>query len=158
MNRSMSAVAHNLRRRPRPLRSGFTLIESAIVLVIVGVGTVAMIQLLAAGSMANSTSHQLTTGLNLAKSIREMTQSMTYQQILNLNGQTFSPPVDAMSQEQADLAAWSQAVTIHKVDPNYLTLTVAPTVETPMARARVEISHQGEFVCDFEWLVVDTDE
>src|SRR5690606_33999907 len=117
---------------PRRLRRGFTLIEAAIVLVIVGVGTVAMLQLLAAGSMANTESHELTTGLNLARSIREMTQSMTYQQVLALNGKTWSPPVDAIGQPQRDFPGWEQAVTIYKVDPNYIALTVAPTVDTPM--------------------------
>lgn len=158
MNNSMSALAHHSQPLRRPLRRGFTLIESAIVLVIVGVGTVAMIQLLAAGSMANSESHRITTGLNLARSVREMTQSMTYEQILALDGQTFSPPVDAMSATQNDFTGWEQAVTIHRVDPNYIALTVANTVDTPMARAEVVVSHRGEFVCQFEWLVVDTDE
>lgn len=157
MNSYMKAPARHL-LQPRGWRRGFTLIESAIVLVIVGVGTVAMIQLLAAGSMANSDSHRLTTGLNLARSIREMTQSMTYQQVLGLNGQTFSPPVDALSEPQSEFAGWEQAVTINKVDPNFVALTVAPTTETPMANAVVEISQGGDFVCRIEWLIVDTDE
>src|SRR5690606_20233682 len=122
MSQVMTCQPHIPRR---PLRRGFTLIEAAIVTVIVGVGTVAMIQLLAAGSMANNDAHELTTGLNLARNIREMTQSMTYAEILDLNGEVFSPPVDSLGQAQSGFDGWKQTVKVQKVDPNYITLVVA---------------------------------
>ena len=56
------------RRRNR----GFTLIEAAMTTVIIGVGFVAMLQLLATGTASNIEGAQTTTGINLAKNVREM--------------------------------------------------------------------------------------
>jgi prepilin-type N-terminal cleavage/methylation domain-containing protein len=68
---------HPLTRRPRG-RRGFTLIEAAMVTVIIGVGVVAMLQLLAAGTVSNSEGTELTTAINLANNIREMSIGLAY--------------------------------------------------------------------------------
>src|SRR4051795_8581358 len=82
---------------PRPrLRRGFTLIEAAIVTVIVGVGVVGMLQLLAAGTMANTDSTELTTAMNLAANMHEMSLSVPYKNIMTLDGRTFTPPIDGV--------------------------------------------------------------
>ena len=69
-------------RRPAPgasrLRRGFTLIESAMVTVIIGVGVVGMLELLAAGTVSNSEGTELTTAINLANNIREMSLGMAF--------------------------------------------------------------------------------
>jgi len=56
----------------RRARRGFTLIEAALTTVIIGVGVMSMMQLLAAGTASNLGSAELTTGINLAKNIREI--------------------------------------------------------------------------------------
>src|SRR5690606_180620 len=141
----------------RARRRGFTLIESAIVLVIVGVGTVATIQLLAAGTVANGDAHRLTTGINLARGVQEMTQSMSFAQVLALDGRTWSPPVDSMGQAQADFTGWQQDVAVTKVDPNRLSLSLPSTTETPMARVTATVTYAGEHVCELTWLAVKTE-
>jgi prepilin-type N-terminal cleavage/methylation domain-containing protein len=65
-------------RRPADGRRGFTLIEAAMVTVIIGVGVVAMLQLLAAGTVSNSEGTELTTAINLANNIREMSLGLAY--------------------------------------------------------------------------------
>src|SRR3954454_25013895 len=65
-------------RRAAPGRRGFTLIEAAMVTVIIGVGVVAMLQLLAAGTVSNSEGTELTTAINLANNIREMSLGLAY--------------------------------------------------------------------------------
>jgi hypothetical protein len=65
------------RRRSRG-RRGFTLIESAIVTVITGFGVMGMLQLLAAGSLANAEGTELTTAINLAHNVREMCLGMPF--------------------------------------------------------------------------------
>jgi prepilin-type N-terminal cleavage/methylation domain-containing protein len=59
-------------------RRGFTLIEAAMVTVIIGVGVVAMLQLLAAGTVSNSEGTELTTGINLANNVREMSLALAF--------------------------------------------------------------------------------
>src|SRR4051812_30000525 len=83
------------RMAPR-IRKGFTLIEAAIVTVIVGVGIVGMLQLLAAGTMANSDSTELTTAMNLAANMHEMSLSVPYKNIMTLDARSFTPPVDGV--------------------------------------------------------------
>lgn len=61
-----------------PSRRGFTLIEAAMVTVIIGVGVVSMLQLLAAGTQSNSEGTELTTSINLANNIREMSLGLAY--------------------------------------------------------------------------------
>src|SRR3954453_3564543 len=82
--------------RPGTARKGFTLIEAAIVTVIVGVGVVGMLQLLAAGTMANSDSTELTTAMNLAANMHEMSLSVPYKNIMTLDARSFTPPVDGV--------------------------------------------------------------
>src|SRR4029079_2970899 len=66
-------------RRPAAAgRRGFTLIEAAMVTVIIGVGVVAMLQLLAAGPVSNSEGTELTTAINLANNVREMSLGLAY--------------------------------------------------------------------------------
>lgn len=137
-------------------RRGFTLIEAAIVTVIVGVGTVAMIQLLAAGSMANGQSYQLTTGINLANNIREMSQSMTFAQVLTLNNKTWSTPVDAMGQDLSGFSGWSQKATVTRVLENALTVATTAT-DSNMARVTVQSLHNNQPVARISWLVVNTE-
>jgi hypothetical protein len=70
--RSVGSCGRNQGRR------GFTLIESAIVTVITGFGVVGMLQLLAAGTLANSEGTELTMAINLANNVREMAVGMPF--------------------------------------------------------------------------------
>ena len=72
-------VSHNpAARRRNPLRRGFTLIEASMVTVIIGVGVVAMLELLAAGSVSNAEGTELTTAINLAENVREIALGMAF--------------------------------------------------------------------------------
>ncbi len=143
-------------RRRSPARRGFTLIEASIVTVIVGVGTVAMIQLLAAGSVANGQSHELTTGMNLANNVREMTQSMSFQQVLALNGKTWTTAVDAMQQPITSLDGWSQHVQVTRVIENAVSVATQAT-DSNIARVTASVQHHGQKVCEVSWLIVKTE-
>ncbi len=65
-------AANRFRRRAPPGARGFTLVEAAIVMVIVGFAVLAMLELLAAGSVTNAESAEMTTGVTLANNIREL--------------------------------------------------------------------------------------
>src|SRR3954454_21108038 len=131
-------------RRALRGRRGFTLIESAMVTVIIGVGVVGMLQLLAAGTVSNSEGTALTTAINLANNIREISLGLAwfdpqdthagtaadpkewnmkeplikdYDNITDLDNCTFSPPIDVRKQPINEYANWKQVVRVQSV-PN----------------------------------------
>src|SRR3954451_18651202 len=57
-------------------RSGFTLIEAALVTTIISFGVLAMLQLLAVGTVSNNDGAEMSTAINLAKGLREMMVGM----------------------------------------------------------------------------------
>ena len=71
-------ASHPRARAPRRFRRGFTLIEAAITTIIIGVGCVAMLELLGAGTLANNQGAELTTAMNLAGNIRECMTGVAY--------------------------------------------------------------------------------
>jgi hypothetical protein len=147
-------------RGPRRARRGFTLIEAATTTVIIGVGCLAMLQLLAAGTRANGESSELTTAMNLAGNIREcLTYNggtskvvafsdptvadawgpepgetlATYDDLDDFDGKTFSPPIEARRGSLGSAyGGWSQTVTVESVDPDDLK-TVIPHLTLPPA-------------------------
>ena len=161
-------------------RHGFTLVEAAMVTVVIGVGVVAILQLMATGTIANATGSGMTTGLNLANNLRELMQSVrfadstapthwgaesgettaTYDDLDDFDGQTISPPIDARRQSISAFANWSQTVTVQSVDKDRLTLVVPHgsllPEDRPMSLVTVTVGQHGKTVCQISWLAVYT--
>ena len=115
----------------------------------------------------------VTTIVNLANSIHELTFGLTFVDPNNpanwgseagetlatythldcFNGKTFSPPIDARRQALANYSAWSQSVTVTKVDINRLVTTVPGTTSMPSARVTVAVQHLGQTIYSESWLV-----
>ncbi len=169
----MTIITHLRERAPRR-RRGFTLIESALVTIIVGTGVVAVMQLLAVGSVSTRQSQNLTTAVHLANQIHELSLGLafadpadpthwgpstgetlaTYDDVTDLDGQTYSPPIDARRQTLTSLSDWSQSITVDSVDPARITVTV-PKGSTRAQRITVNISHNGQIVFTENWLTFD---
>ena len=66
------------RRISAGARAGFTLIEAAMVMVIVGIGVISMLELLAAGTVSNSDAAGITTAMTLASSVREASLGLAF--------------------------------------------------------------------------------
>jgi Tfp pilus assembly protein PilV len=146
----MCTHSHSSRR---PVRRGFTLIEAAIVTVIVGIGIVAMLELMAAGTMANTESTEVTTAMALANSIHERAMSIPYTDLLTtLDNRTFSPPIDANNNSISGLSTWNQQVDVSYVDPNRITFSVPDTQVEPTARLTVTVNHNQRIVYQMTWL------
>jgi len=161
-------------RSNRPRRSGFTLIEAALVTTIISFGVLAMLQLLAVGTVSNNDGAQMSTAINLAKGIREMMVGMsiadpatpthwgseagenlaTYNDIDDFDGKTYSPPIDARRTSIAALNDWSQSIRVQTVDPNLLTSTV-PNGTTAAVRVTVTVSHNGKQITTYSWVAFD---
>ena len=161
-------------RRFQP-RRGFTLIEAALVLAIISFGVLAMLQLLAAGTVSNTQGAEVTTAMNLAKNVREMCIGMsctdpttpttwgadagetlaTYDDLNDLAGRSFSPPIDARRTVLGDLDNWVQTITVENVDEDRLT-TVVPNGSSPAYRLTCVVSHSGREVYRMSWVAFDT--
>lgn len=166
---------------PRAARNprGFTLIESAMVTTIIGVGVVAVLQLLAAGTMANGDGAELTTGLTLARNVREMMLGLSFadpsfsnqwhpgspphwgpesgesslaarDDLDDFNGVSISPPIDARRTSLTHYAGWTQQITVRSVDPDLLTSPV-PNGTSPAIRVTVAVSHNSRKICELSW-------
>ena len=166
-----------LPRRIRRLRlqRAFTLLESALVTIIVGTGVVAVMQLLAAGSMASRQSQELITAVHLAGQIHELSLGLAfadpvdpahwgpsngetlahYDDVTDLDGKTYSPPIDARRQALTTLTGWSQNITVESVDTARITVAV-PKGSTRAERITVNVSHKGQIVFSENWLAFDT--
>jgi Tfp pilus assembly protein PilV len=163
--------------RQRP-RRGFTLIEAAMTTVIIGVGCVAMLRLLGAGTLANQDGAELTTAMNLAGNVRECmtgvaytdpanpthwgtesgeTTYASYNDIDDFDGKTFSPPIDARRQSLGtNYSTWSQKVKVETMKPyNLQTVTshlnLTPDLR-PTCRCTVTITHNGHTIYTQSWI------
>jgi hypothetical protein len=164
------------------VRRAFTLIEAALVTSIISVGVIAMLQLLATGTVSNRDGTDMTTGLVLAKNIRELGLGMhfadpsftyswnphsppnfgpekdetlaSFDDLDDLNGQTFSPPIDARRQVLTDFKGWEQRVVVQSVNPDWLTMAV-PNGTSPALRTTVTIWRNGRWVCELSWLTFE---
>lgn len=161
------------RRRGCASRRGFTLIEAALATVIIGIGVVALLELLAAGTMSNSAGTELTTATSLADNIHEISMVLpfndptngaststketggpaNYNDVWDLNGDTYSPPLDVTRHPLSGFANWGQQVTVQSVQPDTLTASRPNSVTLPTARVTVVITHHGKNVYTASWIV-----
>src|SRR5687767_6909579 len=97
---------------PRAAR-GFTLLEACFVTAIVGLGIVGVLQLIAAGSMSNIESNELTTAVFLADSVNELMQGASYGMLKSTyDNQTYSPPKDGSGNTLSGFSDWQQVIDV----------------------------------------------
>lgn len=135
-------------------RRGFTLIESALAAVIVGVALVASFQLFAACTQQNATSTRMTTAMMLAENVHEAMIGLMFSDpgtgtatfgpetaetldkfddVDDFNGpspgpgMTLNPPVDSRRNALPSLAKFSQHVTVWPVHLNNLATNSDPS-------------------------------
>ena len=149
-------------------------------MVIVGTGVMALLELLAAGTMSNAGGTSLTTAVNLANNIHEISIGLPFQNpgnpasmakesgpptnyhyVWDMNGDSYSPPLDVTRQPINSYSNWSQNVTINTVDPTNVTAVRPNNNNTdptqgpvyPTARLTVVIMHNGHAVYQTSWLI-----
>jgi prepilin-type N-terminal cleavage/methylation domain-containing protein len=131
-------------------RRGFTLIEASLATVIIGVGVVAMLELIAAGTRVNVDGTQRTTALNLGKNVREFALKLPYSELAGLNGKSWSPPIDSRGESVADFDNWTQKISVSAVNPKDLNQTVNSTGAVAL-RVTVVVTHNSEQLCTLSW-------
>ncbi|HYO10136.1 MAG TPA: prepilin-type N-terminal cleavage/methylation domain-containing protein [Tepidisphaeraceae bacterium] len=146
---------------------GFTLIEAAIVTAIVGIGVVALLQLLAAGSMANAQSSQTTTAVYLANNVNEMMQGQTYADLhTKYDNKVYGDVAtatkfvkDGRGNDLVDASGaalfpgWKQKINVQYVLPNQLTFAVPDSQVEPTSRVTVDILHYDKPIYTATWIV-----
>jgi type II secretory pathway pseudopilin PulG len=148
----MDAMATiRIQSRPRRLRRrGFTLVEAAITTAIIGFGVMAMLELIATGTKHNVEGAELTTAINLAKNVREYTLGLRFDQVRNLNGTTYSTPIDSRGQTIGSLSGWTQTVAVQPVEPP--DLTASSTDPTPdVIRVTIDVAHNNQHAGELSW-------
>jgi len=167
----------------RRVRRGFTLIEASITTVIIGVGCVAMLELLGTGTLANNDGTDLTTAMNLAGNVRECMTGLSYSDpispthwgaeagettvklyndIDDFDGKSFSPPIDARRNSLGSgYSTWAQSVKVESVNPtnikatmNHLTL---PPDLRPTCRCTATVTHNGKVIYSQWWIAAYSD-
>jgi prepilin-type N-terminal cleavage/methylation domain-containing protein len=152
------------RQTSRSQKSGFTLIEVAVAIVVVGLGVTALMQLTAACSMQNRASADLTTSAMLAQHVQEILADLpisdpvvgaasfgreagetmdSYDDIDDFDGLTFEP-IDSTRSALAGFDDYQQRVTVYPVSGKQLNgnqngAAIPKTTYTGAVRVRVEI-------------------
>jgi hypothetical protein len=164
----MSAKLAQLRARRG--RGAFTLIETAMALIIVGVGVVASMRLFASCSQQNTASTQMTLAMHLSGNIREAMSGLAfddpntgtggwgpetgetlanYNDVDDFDGLSFNPPIDSLRSTITSMGQYTQVVTVVPIFPNKLNSNVddaSPEIPdgtyTGAVRIRVRILYQ----------------
>lgn len=152
-------------------RRAFTLIETALATLIVGLGVASSMQLFAACSIENRASGTMSVAMLMANNVREAMGGLsfrdpgtagavfgpetgeslaTWEDVDDFDGSTFSPPIDSLRQQIPDQSQYSQVVSVWPVNPNQLSVnsnesspTIAKTTYTGAVRVRVRILYQA---------------
>lgn len=154
----------------RRKNAGFTLIETGLVTIIVGIGGLAITSAQSAWHQQNRFALNMGTALFLANEAREMTLGLPrldptsgdyiwgpetnesdeqgYDDLDDFDGAdgtgaVFSPPLNAMRQTIPDMEQWSQHITVESIDPGDISGFVVDDGASELLRITCRILYQG---------------
>ena len=159
------------RIKHQPSARGFSLIEILIATLLVGLSITAMVVASNSFTMANSAGADLSTAEFLVEQIREMTAMMAvidpegktatfgpeeaglalYDDVDDLNGGTFSPPIGSDRTALNDLAGYSQRIVVQNVSQTNFN-TVVTNHSSAFVRITVTVSLNGRPITSASWL------
>lgn len=165
-----------MRHRTVPsARGGFTLIEVAVATVIVGIGVTALMVAAGSATRVNDAGRELTQAVFLTQELREWTLRLPFSDpdpgdqgnppgpdgtdpqtfvddlddIMNV---TYNPPRDGQGAAIADLANWSETITITWRDPDSISTVVADG-SSEVVYVQLVLSRDGREVLTTGWLI-----
>jgi len=165
----------------RSFRRGFTFIEVAITTAIIGLGMSALVTMMGASTAANWSATELTTAMNLANNIHELSERLAYadghwgmdsgETIANCNscddlsglrlGSGNTSVVDALGQSMPTApgmtwTGWQQQIDVTLVDANNVqqSLSSTDTSSNNVMRITCTIVHNGNTVYQQAWNIV----
>ena len=152
--------------------SGFSLIEALIAIVLVGFAVASLLAANGAFTKANGAGADLSTAEFLAEQIRELSILLpvidpeteaavfgpesgealsTYDDLDDFDAANFSPPISADRSPLADLAAFSQQVTVENVNASNFEQVVADH-GSPFVRVTVRVYLNSKEISSVSWL------
>jgi prepilin-type N-terminal cleavage/methylation domain-containing protein len=159
--------------RNTKLKSGFSLIEVLIALLLVGLAVASLVAANSAFTQANGAGTDLSTAEFLAEQIRELTALLpvidpgstvwtifgheagetlaTYNDLDDFNGTSFSPPINANRIVLNNFAAYRQQVTVQNVSASNFEQVVPPTTSS-FVRVTVRVYMNSKEICSTSWL------
>ncbi len=156
------------------LKSGFTLIEVLIAVILVGLAIASLVGANGAFTKANGAGTDLSTAEFLLEQIKELTVMLpvgdpastdwttfgpetretlaTYNDLDDFDNKTFSPPIDAQRNTLSNFSSFSQQVTVQKVNPSNFEQAVNDSDTSSFARVTVKIYQHSTEICSASWL------
>jgi prepilin-type N-terminal cleavage/methylation domain-containing protein len=157
---------------------GFTLIEVLIATVLIGFSIAALVAANGSFSMANVTGADISTAEFLVEQIRELTAMLPlvepgattwtvlgpeagettlglYDDVDDFDGfnsATLGAPISAQRTPLIDLAAFSQQITVQKLNPANFNQTWADNTGSNFARVTVNILQNGRQISSASWI------
>ncbi|MBN2590066.1 MAG: type II secretion system protein [Sedimentisphaerales bacterium] len=159
-------------------KTGFTLIEVMIAVILVGLAIASLVGANGAFSQANGAGTELSTAEFLLEQIKELSAMLpvidpsvvvpvpgttpfgpdtgettlaAYDDLDDFDGASFSPPIDASRNTLSNFATFTQQVTVENVNPSDFD-QVESDHSTNFIRVTVKVLHNSEEICSSSWL------
>ncbi|MEJ2646872.1 MAG: prepilin-type N-terminal cleavage/methylation domain-containing protein [Sedimentisphaerales bacterium] len=158
--------------RDSKYKTGFTLIEVLIAVLLVGLAIASLVGANSAFTQANGAGTDLSTAEFLLEQIKELTATLpvidpetekavfgpepgetlaTYDDLDDFDNKTFSPPINANGNSLDNFASFSQVVTVQNVNSSDFE-QVESDHSTNFVRVTVKVFQNSVEVCSASWL------
>ena len=132
-------------------KDGFTLIEVLIAVILVGLAIASLVAANNSFTKANAAGTVLSTAEFLVEQIRELTAMTGYDDLDDLDGVNFSPPISADGNALDDSAAFSQQITVDNVDAANFE-NVVPDHSSDFVRVTVRVLLNSQEISSAGWI------
>ena len=140
----------------RKNRKGFTLIESLFAVMLIGLVIAAIAVSSGAATMVNGVGVDLSTSEFLIEEFREMTTTLTFDELDAYTTGNINPPIDLNGDAMTEFSAFTQQVDIvHVLESNQQ--TVDGTGASNFLRVSVTITRNGAPISSASWIRADLD-
>jgi type II secretory pathway pseudopilin PulG len=163
-------------RSPRARRA-FTLLETSLATLIVGLTVLSIVKLITAVTTQNFYAQKTTTAMMLTGNLRELFASLPfndpfygthlgpntgetsvalYNDVQDFNNFSANPPIDANRQPISSLSNWRQSVTVTHVNPNNFQLSdpVATDAACVLDRVNITVSYNPNPADSAGWTTI----
>ena len=134
------------------MKSGFSLVEVLIAIVLVALAIVSMVAANSSFTKANGAGADLSTAEFLIEQIRERTTLVDYDDLLNdFDDANYSPPINSNGEVLNDFAAFSQQVTVENVSASNFENVVADH-SSDFIRVTVRVFLNSNEISSASWI------